>query len=120
MARRIVNCCFGENDRQPDVDEFGAYHFEMVTCPRVAECKYYKVICSPRYESTLSPREMEVMEMYYRHVPTETIAERLYISIHTVNNHRRNALQRLRLHSIEEFIGYACRNGLYENKKVTI
>jgi len=114
MARRIVNCCFGENDRMPDIDEFGCYNFEMVSCPRIAECKYFKVICQPTYKSDLSERELEVMRLYFNHVSTEEIAERLFISIHTVNNHRRNALQRLKLHSLEEFIGYAHRNKIFK------
>jgi len=92
MARRIINCCFGENDRMPDVDEFGNYNFEMVHCPLIAECKYFKIICQPTYKSDLTERELEVMKMYFNNVSTDDIAERLFISIHTVNNHRRNAL----------------------------
>jgi DNA-binding CsgD family transcriptional regulator len=113
-ARRIINCCFGENDRQPDIDEFGNYHFEMVKCPLMAECKHYKIICQPEYDSTLSDREREVMEFYFNHVSTESIAERLFLSIHTVNNHRRNSLTKLKLHSLEEFIDYAHRNKLFK------
>ena len=112
-ARRFINCCFGENDRQADMDEFGNYHFEPVKCPRIAECKYYRIICQPKFNSSLSDREMEVMKLYFEHVPTEYIAERLYISIHTVNNHRRNALTKLSLHSLEEFQDYAHRNHLF-------
>lgn len=114
-ARRIVNCCFGEHDCKPDIDLFGTYNFEMVKCPMVAECKYYKIICQPTYNSNLTEAELEVMRLVYEHVPTEQIAEITFRSIHTVNNHRRNALQRLKLHSIEEFIGYAHRNNLFKD-----
>lgn len=113
-ARRIVNCCFGEHDNQPDVDQFGTYHFERVKCPRIAECKNYKIICQPSFNSKLTECELKVMEMVFRHIPTDQIAETLFISKHTVNNHRRNALQRLELHSIEEFISYAHKNKLFE------
>ena len=99
MARRIINC---------------NYNFEMARCPILAECKYFKVICQPIYKSNLSERELEVMKLYFEYVPTEEIAEMLFISVHTVNNHRRNALKRLKLHSIEEFIGYAHRNKLFK------
>jgi len=92
----------------------GNHHFEMVKCPLMAECPYYRIICQPRYESNLSEREKEVMKLYYQHVSTDEIARRLFLSIHTVNNHRRNALQRLGLHSLEEFIGYAHKNKLFE------
>lgn len=113
-ARRIINCCFGENDREWDIDDEGNYHFELVKCPRLAECKYYKVICQPTFNSTLSDREMEVMKMYFDHIPTEKIAESLYLSIHTVNNHRRNALQKLGLRSMDEFRDYVYKNKIFD------
>jgi DNA-binding CsgD family transcriptional regulator len=115
-ARRIINCCFGENDRQPDIDEFGNYHFEPVKCPRIAECKYFRIICQPKFNSSLSDREKEVMKLYFEHVKTEDIADRLFLSIHTVNNHRRNSLQKLQLHSLEEFQDYAHKNQLFKNQ----
>ncbi len=113
-ARRIINCCFGMNDRQSDIDEWGGYHFEQVQCPRIAECKGYKIICNPTFRTSLTERETEVMQLYFNGVATESIAERLFISIHTVNNHRKHALRRLKLHSIAEFIEYAHRNKIFE------
>lgn len=112
-ARRIVNCCFGENDRQQDVDEFANYHFEMVKCPRMAECKYYKIICQPKFNSTLTERELEVMKFYFENYKTDVIAEKLFLSIHTVKNHRRNALKKLKLHSLKEFNDYVHNNKLF-------
>lgn len=113
-ARRIVNCCFGENDRQADIDEFGNYNFEMVKCPRMAECKYFKIICQPKFDSSLSERELEVMKLYFNHVPTDQIAEKLFLSIHTVKNHRKNSLRKLKLHSLEEFQDFAHKNQLFK------
>lgn len=112
-ARRIINCCFGENDRQPDVNEFGNYNFEMVRCPRIAECKWFKIICQPKFNSTLSERELEVMKMYFDNVKTNDIAERLFLSIHTVKNHRRNSLAKLKLHSLKEFNDFVHNNKLF-------
>ena len=113
-ARRIVNCCFGENDCKVDLDR-GVINFELVKCPRMAECKYYKIICQPKFNTKLSERESEVMKLYYNNVLTEDIAEKLFISIHTVNNHRKNALRKLNLHSIEEFIAYAFKKKMYDD-----
>lgn len=113
-ARRIVNCCYGENDSQPDIDEFGKRNFERVRCPKIAECKYYKVICQPRFSSELSERENEVMGLYFRHHSTDEIADRLFLSIHTVNNHRKHSLAKLRLHSLEEFQDFAHRNNMFK------
>lgn len=113
-ARRIVNCCYGENDSQSDIDEFGHRHFERIKCPRMAECKNYRIICLPKLNSSLSEREKEVMELYFHHVSTEGISERLFLSIHTVNNHRKNSLSKLRLHSLEEFQDFAHRTNLFQ------
>ena len=113
-ARRIINCCFGENDCKVDFDR-GNFNFELVKCPRMAECKYYKIICQPKFNTKLSERELEVMKLYYNNVATEDIADKLFISIHTVNNHRKNSLRKLNLHSMEEFIAYAYKNKLYES-----
>lgn len=113
-ARRIINCCFGENDSKVDFDR-GQFNFELVKCPRMAECKYYKIICQPRFNTKLSERESEVMKLYYNNVRTEEIAEKLFISIHTVNNHRKSALRKLNLHSIDEFIAYAFKKKMYDN-----
>jgi DNA-binding CsgD family transcriptional regulator len=113
-ARRIVGCCFGESDRRADIDHTGGFNFEFVKCPLMAECKHYKIICQPKFDSSLSERELEVMRMYFDHIPTGVIAEKLFISIHTVNNHRKNVLMKLNLHSIDEFITYAYKNKLFE------
>jgi DNA-binding CsgD family transcriptional regulator len=114
MARRIINCCYGENDSQPDIDEFGNRHFERVKCPRIAECKNYQIICLPKFSSELSEREKEVMGMYFHHVSTEDIADRLFLSIHTVKNHRKNSLSKLHLHSLEEFQDFAHRTKMFK------
>lgn len=112
-ARRIINCCFGMNDSTVDFDS-GCLNFELVKCPLKAECKYYKIICQPKFNSTLSDRELEVMNKYFNNESTDSIAESLFISIHTVRNHKKNALKKLGLHSIDEFINYAHKNKLFK------
>ena len=44
----------------------------------------------------------------------EEIAEQLYLSAHTVNNHIRNAYFRLGIHSKAEFVKYAENNRLFQ------
>lgn len=113
-ARRMANCCFGDNQPPPDIDEFGVCHFKFVKCPLMAECKHHKIICQPKFNSSLTERELQVMELYFRHVSTDKIADRLFLSIHTVRNHRRNSLKKTKLHSLEEFQDYAHRNKLFK------
>jgi len=112
-ARRIVNCCYGEVDSQPDIDKDGGRHSEYIKCPLIAECKWYKIICQPEFNSSLSGREKQVMKFYFEGIKTDVIAELLFLSIHTVNNHRCNSLAKLGLHSLEEFIAFAHKNKMF-------
>lgn len=112
-ARRIANCCYGESDMQPDVDSAGARHYEFVKCPIMAECKWFKIICQPKFNSKLSNREKEVMQLYFEGLKTEKIADALFLSIHTVNNHRCSSFVKLGLHSLDEFIDFAHKNKMF-------
>jgi predicted DNA-binding protein YlxM (UPF0122 family) len=115
-ARRLINCCFGAFDGVPNIDESGGWRFSKVKCPLMAECKYYGIICSPKFNVKLSERELQVMELYFQHLSTEEIAEKLYLSIHTVVNHRKNSLAKLNLHGLEEFRDYVHNNNLFKNQ----
>lgn len=115
-ARRIINCCYGENDRQPDIEPCGVRYYEFVKCPLIAECKWFKIICQPEFSTSLSDREKEVMSLYFEGYKTSDIADKLFLSIHTVNNHRCNSLAKLELHSIEEFISFAHKNKMFNSK----
>lgn len=113
IVRRFVKCNFGEYDNQLDVAENGQFHFEFVGCPLRGECKYDRCICKPKFNTSLSPRETEVMKMIYQKYSIEEIAERLFISIETVKNHKKNALRRLNLKTTTDFIDYAHRNNMF-------
>lgn len=113
-VRRIANCCFGTNESHPDIDEQGNCQFEDVPCPRKAECKYYRIICHPTFSTSLSDREQQVMQLIFQNESTDQIADHLYLSVHTVRNHRKNALRKLGLHSTEEFIDLAHRTKMFE------
>lgn len=112
-ARRIINCCFGENDSYLDVDTDKNIQFEDVRCPIKAECKYYRVICHPKFSTTLSHREYDVLKLIFNKLHADEIAEQLFISIHTVRNHRKNGYKKLGVHSTEEFVDIAHRTNMF-------
>lgn len=115
MARRFIKCNFGELDtREKDQDMEGSFHFERVKCPMRGECKYEGTVCMPRFDSKLSKAELRVMELYYRNMEIDRIADKLYLSGHTVKNHIRNAYSKLGVHTQAEFVNYANRNHLFE------
>jgi DNA-binding NarL/FixJ family response regulator len=62
----------------------------------------------------LSPREQEVCKLLaYGHTNAE-IAQRLYISIRTVETHRTNIMAKLNLRSRAELVRFAIDNGLFK------
>ena len=63
---------------------------------------------------TLTPREQEVMRLLAEGLSRKEIAEKLFISPKTVENHRTNIMNKLDLHSTIELIRYAARLGLID------
>lgn len=59
----------------------------------------------------LSDREMQVIRYVGKGFSSEKIAEKLHVSIHTVNSHRKNVLKKLGLKSPTELIVYAVKQG---------
>lgn len=116
IVHRFIRCNFNEYDSRSDVDSRGCFRFEFVPCPLRGECKYCNVICNPAFNAKLSPRETEVMKLFYNNFSIEEISEKLFIAMDTVKKHKRNALERLKMHSLAEFMTYANKNRLFENE----
>lgn len=112
-VRRFIKCNLGVYDNMIDVDENWNFKFEFVSCPLRGECKFDKVICSPKFDSKLSDRQLEVMKLLCQGLNDSQVADKLFISINTVNNHRKNSLKKLGLHSMKEFMRYASQNNIF-------
>ena len=62
--------------------------------------------------SLLSPREREVLQLIAEGWSTKQIAAHLYVSVKTIETHRRQIMKKLDLHNIAELTKYAIREGL--------
>ena len=62
----------------------------------------------------LTPREQEVMRLLAEGLSAKEIAEKLFISKKTVENHRSNIMRKLELHSTVELVRYAAKFGLID------
>ncbi len=60
----------------------------------------------------LTPREREVLQMLGEGNSNKEVATKLNLSLHTVETHRGNVLEKLNLHSTAEMILYAVRKGI--------
>ena len=85
IVRRFLKCNFGEFDSTK------------------GECKYEGIICKPKFNSTLSERELSVMRSFYEGMEENAVADKYCISLETVRTHKRNAFRRINVHSLAEF-----------------
>lgn len=63
---------------------------------------------------TLTPREQEVMRLLAEGLSTKEVAEKLFISPKTVENHRASIMKKLDLHSSLELFRFAAKIGLLD------
>lgn len=63
-------------------------------------------------DSPLTAREKKILQLLAEGKSTNEIAERLFISVKTVETHRKKIMDKLGLHSIAESIKYAVREGI--------
>ena len=62
--------------------------------------------------NVLSNREREVLQLMAEGKSTNQIAELLHVSVKTVETHRQQMMQKLKMHSVAELTKYAIREGL--------
>lgn len=67
----------------------------------------------------LTSREQEVLRGLAEGLSSKEIAERLFISAKTVENHRSNIMHKLQVHSSVELIRYAARIGIIDFEQWT-
>jgi DNA-binding NarL/FixJ family response regulator len=64
----------------------------------------------------LTPREREILQLVAESFSTKEIAQKLNISVKTVDNHRTNLMRKLDLHNVASITRYAMQIGLIENE----
>ncbi len=62
--------------------------------------------------TTLSPREREVLQLLAEGRSTREVAERLNLSVKTVETHRQNLMRKLGFQSTAQLVKYAIREGI--------
>lgn len=75
------------------------------------------IICSPKFNSKLSPAEERVMNLIYQGFTKEEVGDKLCLSPNTIKQHVRSAYCKLGVHDKGEFIKLAKDNGFFNNLK---
>jgi len=64
------------------------------------------------HDGPLTEREIEVLQLIAQEFSNGEIAEKLFISIRTVDTHRRNLLEKLQVKNTAGLVKYAIEKGL--------
>jgi len=86
-------------------------------CPKVADTviKDYREqlhALEPSDSAVPTDREREIIQLLAEGNTTKQIAHQLNLSIKTIESHRRNIMEKLKIHSIAELTKFAIREGL--------
>jgi DNA-binding NarL/FixJ family response regulator len=69
---------------------------------------------TPPNEEQLTTREMEILKLFAGGLSNQEIADKLFISIRTVESHKNHIMQKLELDSTVDLIKFAIRNKIIE------
>ena len=64
--------------------------------------------------NSLSARELEIMELWGNSYTNKEIADKLFISIRTVESHKNHIMQKLNLKSVVDLVKFAIKNNIVE------
>lgn len=101
----------GVVDLSPDQRNMDEIKFRLVNI------KTGEIIPFPLTEEVnikLTKREIEILKLVNKGMFSKEISDNLSISIHTVNNHRQNILQKMNTDNVVEAINYARKLGLLD------
>jgi len=96
----------------------GNYYMDTKVSQRVVRKlvgipKHETLVAADSYDS-LTPREQEIMVLLAEGMSTNQIADKLFISPKTAENHRSSIMRKLEIHSTIELVRYAAKIGLID------
>lgn len=106
ITRGFIKCNLGAHDNKFDIDAEGNFHFEFCQCPLAGECKEWKETCDPKENIALSDAEIRVLRLIAQGKKITTIADELYLSPKTIENHQNSMLRKLNVHNNAALVSY--------------
>ena len=89
----------------------GGQWFSDILQPEVAETRK-EIENHPDHLKLLSKRELEILRLIGQGFSSVEIAEKLFLSAHTVDTHRRNIMLKLNMNNLAALVRYANDRGL--------
>jgi len=65
-------------------------------------------------QKTLSAREMEVLQLFAEGMANRSIADKLFISVRTVETHKNNIMKKINLKTTVDLVKFAIKNNIIE------
>jgi two-component system response regulator NreC len=69
---------------------------------------------SKKKEDLLSKREIEILKLFAEGVSNQEIADKLFISVRTVESHKNHIMQKLELKNTVDLVKFAIKNKIIE------
>ena len=67
-----------------------------------------------RRKQNISPREMEVLKLFAEGMTNREIADKLFISVRTVETHKNNIMRKINLKTTVDLVKFALKNNIIE------
>jgi DNA-binding CsgD family transcriptional regulator len=99
------------DDLLPDKISFEGVNRRLINIKSGKICLFQNEL-EPNKKTILSTREIEVLGLVSKGFASKEIADKLFLSINTVNNHRQNILEKVRASNTSEAVSYARNLGL--------
>jgi len=99
------------DDLLPDKISFEGVNRRLINIKTGKIC-LFKNELEPNKKNILSTREIEVLGLVSKGFASKEIADKLFLSVNTVNNHRQNILEKVRASNTSEAVIYARNLGL--------
>lgn len=99
------------DDLLPDKISFEGVNRRVINIKSGKICLFQNEL-EPNKKTILSTREVEVLSLVSKGFASKEIADKLFLSVNTVNNHRQNILEKVRASNTSEAVIYARNLGL--------
>ncbi|MEM6965076.1 MAG: response regulator transcription factor [Bacteroidota bacterium] len=97
-----------------EVNQGNTYYSQQVSAVMVQALTQSKKQKEKRTGIPLTKRELEVLQLIAEEYTNPEIAEKLFISIRTVDTHRRNLIEKLNVKNTAGLVKYAIKHGIVE------
>lgn len=116
LTRKSINGYLLKNAEKEELLEAiykidsGENYYSQLVKDKVLESLFYTN--NEQEVPELSSREKEIIKLISSEFTAQEIADKLFISQHTVNTHRKNLLVKLKLKNVAGLVKFAVENGL--------